>query len=159
MRKLSSVRGIAPCLNISLMASRYGLDDGTVVREHIRQILVSSGLQGDSTLSDLYRLTQKNLVCCTTNLTLRKTVFLSAEATPNYDESWMRSSCPCAYRFSSRRWNSRGAFTWDGALTQSVPSYFDEEKTLFFCFENADGESKSALGASTWRPSSKPPST
>ena len=125
---------IAPCPDISNLASSYGLDGGSAVRRVVHDILRRAGLSPDVTLGTLKRLTGKAFVCCSTNMNTYEAVYLSAETAPDLgvaDAVFMSSCIPLLYTPFSHR----GCLHVDGSLSDNLPCVFPVSETMFWGFE------------------------
>jgi len=140
-RMLSSLRSMAPCPDLSLMASRYGLDSGDFMREQIRELLTNAGIRPDTSLYDLHRITGKTLICCATNLHSRQIEYLGPQTTPNLEvvEAVFMSMC-VPLLFAPVSYN--GNLYVDGFIGENVPTCFEIERTFFFCFDVKVTEAK-----------------
>lgn len=131
---VTSMRAMAPCLDLNQLLSHYGLDNGETLRDHIGNILDASGLRRDTTLSDLERITNKELICCVTNLRTRSSEYLTPKDHPNIKvtEAVFMSMC-IPLTFSPFKYN--GDLYVDGFLCENIPNYYPFENTLFFIFD------------------------
>ena len=131
---VSSLRNIAPHLDISLLISNYGLDDGTSLKNAIKNILRRGGLSDECTFKDLKRLIKKEFVCCTTNLNTKKVEYLRAETHENLrvsDAIFMSMCVP--FLFAPVEYKK--SLYVDGALSLNVPECFQSESTMYFMFD------------------------
>jgi len=128
---LNDIRNIMPCPDITLMLTSYGCEKGTTFREHIENILSSSGLKADTTMGDLKRLLGKEFICVCSDLQTQKPVYLGSTNTPNVkvcDAIYM--SCSIPFLFTPIK--HEGHLMVDGSLTSDLPMVFPKEETLFF---------------------------
>ena len=127
---LSSLRSIAPCVDVGLLYSSFGMETGEAFRSYCREIIRSSGIQEDVTLSSLHKLTKKDFVCVTTNLTQSRVEYLSHLTTPHLkvvDAVYM--SCCVPILFTPFEWE--GSLYVDGVLSDNLPfHHFPKEKTF-----------------------------
>lgn len=134
---VSSIRNIAPTLDISLFISNYGLDDGDNLRNAIKNVLKRGGLSDESTLKDLKRLLKKDFICCTTNLNTRQCEYLTAETHEHLsviDAVFMSMCVPFLFTPFEYKQNLYA----DGGLSSNLPECFPNDKTLFFTFDLKD---------------------
>lgn len=131
---LQSPHAIAPCLDLNLFLSKYGLDNGEALRSIIRNLIHVAGLSPRATLGDVYRLLGKQLVCCTTNLATGRARYLSPHSAPNMEvaDAVFMSMC-VPFLFTPVQ--HEGDLHVDGALSENVPRYFDPKETMHVLFE------------------------
>ena len=124
------MRNIVPCPDITLMATSYGLENGTTFKKQIQDMLNISGLSPETTLGDIKRLFGKEFVCVCSDLQRQKPIYLSSTETPQikvYDAVYM--SCSIPFVFAPMKYN--GNYMIDGSMTEDVPLIFDKDLTLF----------------------------
>lgn len=132
---LQCMHSIAPHIDFSLLVRKYGVDDGDVIRELVRKVLVKAGLSDTTTLAELKRLTRRSFVCVTTDLTHRTVRYLSAKETPDTmicDAIFMSMCVPLLFAPAS----IDDALCADGALMMDIPMCFPSDKTLFFVIDS-----------------------
>jgi len=140
-RIFCDMRNIIPCPDISLMITSYGLENGNTFKENIKNILVESGLSGETTLGDIKRLFGKEFVCVCSDLKSQEKIYLSSSKNPNlkiYDTIYM--SCSIPFLFVPMEYN--GSQIVDGSLTEDIPFVFDNDETLFLVVDKCKLETK-----------------
>lgn len=137
---MSRFENIAPSLDISLVISNYGLDDGANCKNEISKVLVQCGLSKKITLLNLYNFTRRELVCVTTNLVSQSVEFLSWKTHPNLEvvDAVFMSMC-VPFLFTPVEYND--ALYIDGGLMMNFPIYYPPEETLSFELLNEPIES------------------
>lgn len=70
-------------MDVSLLASEFGMDDGQGLRDGVQAILVQGGLSPHSTLGDLRRLLRIEFVCVCTDLRTSTRVCLASTTHPH----------------------------------------------------------------------------
>ena len=117
--------------DVTLLLTRFGLEDGSAFRECIREVLTQGGLSPESTLGDVKRLLHKEFVCMCTDLKTGLPLPLSSTDTPEVlvcDAVY--ASCSIPFMFAPSQ--IRDHLATDGCLTCTLPVVFPEEETLFF---------------------------
>ena len=126
---MSSFDNIAPILDISLLITNYGLDDGAQIKNVIHTILEKNGLSRTITFKTLKQYFSADFVCVATNLATMTHEYLSVETYPDMlisDALFMSMCVP--FLFAPMEY--RGALFVDGALSMNVPQCFPYERTL-----------------------------
>lgn len=132
-KKMANLRSVVPNIDLSMLVNALGLDDGSVVRASIVDILESGGLSASATFSDLERLLQKQFVCVSTNVHTKKAVYFCASQTPSVrvvDAVYMSMSVP----FLLAPMRHEGHMHVDGCLSHNMPTAFPPEETLYIAF-------------------------
>lgn len=130
LRYFSSPWDVYRAPDIALMVKRYGLEDGSGLRNVIESILEQGGLSPHTTMDDLKRLLRMDVVFVAHNISTGKVVHMSAEETP-----CMRvvdavfASCAIPFIFTPFE-SEPGVYLCDGGLTEHVPDVFPEAETL-----------------------------
>ena len=130
MQDLSDMRSIVRCPNVSLLFDRFGIEDGSALKQVIQDVLMSGGMSGRSTLGDLKRLLRIDVIMVASNLNRGEPEFLSAATHPDMPVcDAVFASCCVPFLFAPQVWED--AYLVDGYLTCSLPQIFDEADTLF----------------------------
>lgn len=161
LRKFDGVN-VAPQLDVAMLFNRYGLDDGSLLRRMVGELMISAGIAASSTFADLHRLTGKELVVVASNLETRTYECFSHVRTPHMlvvEGVFMSMCMPLVFTpvlapngigapppvptppIGAGAAPPRGelAFYSDGALTCNTPvDVFPMEKTLVFVTVNQD---------------------
>lgn len=123
--------------DVTLLASRFGWDDGRRLRDLICHILTKGGLSPQSTLGDIRRLLRIDFVCCGTDLVTMETVTFSSTKTPHVSVcDAIYASCAIPFVFVPLKLDKK--MIVDGCMTACLPAVFPEEKTLFLCIDTND---------------------
>ena len=141
---IASSFNLAPQMDISLLVTNYGLDDGKQLRLLIGKVLERSGLSNDITLETFKTFYKADFVCVTTLLRTNKAVLLSATTHPKLrvvDACFMSMCVP----FLFTPFELDGDLYVDGCLTMNTPIYFPPEHTLAFSL-SADADKQSPTG-------------
>lgn len=80
----TDVSHIIKDIDINNLMEMYGLNIGLKIRHQVYDFLERHTGKGDITFKELYELTQKQYVCCVTNVTMCKPEYHSYLTTPNY---------------------------------------------------------------------------
>jgi predicted acylesterase/phospholipase RssA len=127
---MSSFDNIAPVLDISLMITNFGMDNGDCLKDVVRKLLHVKGLSGTVTLENLYAFIPVEFVCVTTNITEMKVAYLSYKTHPKLpvvDAVFMSMCVP--FLFAPVDYNN--CLFVDGAVIENEPLNFDRDKTLY----------------------------
>ena len=117
--------------DVTLLLTRFGLEDGSAFRECIKEVLTQGGLSPESTLGDVKRLLQKEFVCMCTDLKTGEELPLSSTHTPDVlvcDAVY--ASCSIPFVFAPTVIGDHLAT--DGCLSCTLPNVFEVSDTLFF---------------------------
>ena len=129
--ELSDVHNLIRCPDVSLLLGRFGVEDGQAFKQAIKNVLARGGLSSTSTMSDLRRLLQIDIIFITSELNCQKPIHLSAATVPHMlvcDAIF--ASCCMPFVFAPFEFG--GSMFIDGSLTCSLPDVFDRgEETLF----------------------------
>lgn len=132
---MCSFDNVAPQLDISLLITNYGLDDGESMRKAIKNILNTAGFSPDISLSALQQFIKKEFVCVTTNLQTKSPVYLSAQTHPHLSVANAVFMSMCVpFLFAPFEYN--GELFVDGGLSMNLPQYYASQDTL--CLQISD---------------------
>lgn len=126
------IESVAPCMDLSAVFARYGVDGGHEVKRIIREVFAACGLSHDTTFRTLHRLTHRDLRICVTNLNrLRREIF-SHLTTPDVvvsDAIYWSMTVPFVFQPETYK----GDLMVDGCMLDFVPhDQWPVEDTLFF---------------------------
>lgn len=131
-------RNLFPRLDVTMLVTEYGIDDGSVLRSIIRTTLNAGGISDAITFSGLHSLLKRDFRCVGTNMRTRQAVHFSHVETPDakvLDAIYMSMCIP--FMFTPQK--HKGDIVLDGSLVESVMRVFPAEKTLHICFERQAG--------------------
>ena len=112
-------------MNIFDMFNEYGLNDGKYIEKIIDNLMYYKHKKKKITLKELYEKTRIKLIITTTNLSTKKSEFLSYETYPNLPVSKaVRMSCSIPIYFTPVKYN--GHYYIDGACTANYPTHLFE---------------------------------
>ena len=132
--------------DLSLLLRNYGWEDGSALRQMVRNILTVGGLSPESTLGDLTRLLRKEFVCACTDLNRASSTLLSGRDTPHIKVvDAVFASCCVPFVFTPPTID--GTLLVDGCLTDELPDVFDPAKTMFITMDRR----VPAKPVNTWR--------
>lgn len=110
--------------------TEYGISDGSNIVELVSRALHGKTRLNDITFMELAKLTGKNLVVCTSNLTQEKEEFFCIDTTPDMSVL-LAIKASCAIPFVFRPVIIKDCYYLDGALYNNFPmSYFKDTHTL-----------------------------
>lgn len=124
--------------------TKYGFDDGKIIKNQIKQILIKSKIQEDATLGDLKRFFSAKFICCATDIKSGEPVYFSAETHPTvkiYDALYMSMCVP--YIFIPVKMNN--TYYVDGFLSDNIPRAFPEKNTIYFIFDTFEENKLNSL--------------
>lgn len=126
--------------DVTLLASRFGWDEGHVLKDFVQKILTRGGLSHTSTLGDLKRLLRIEFVVPATDLKTMSPIVFSSTTTPDLMVcDTIYASCAIPFLFTPAVIN--GHMCVDACMSCALPTPFPEEKTLFLniaCSEESD---------------------
>ena len=131
---MACMRSIVPLPDITMLLSRYGLDNGDALRKMITTCLRAGGICDTATFEDVRRLLKCRYVCVATNLSTREPFYFSADTTPHMaiaDAIFMSMCVP--FVWTPLKYND--TYFVDGCLSNSVPDIFQRSETLYFGFD------------------------
>lgn len=116
--------------DIALLVHRYGIDDGSALRECVQGVLERGGLHPRTSLGDLKRLLRVDFVCACTDVETSCAVHLSPSTHPDVlvCDAVVAS---CAMPFAICPLHVAGRTLMDGCLTCRLPTVFPAAETLF----------------------------
>lgn len=125
------VQNVLRRMDISLLATNFGMDDGHGLRDGVHAILTRGGLSVDSTLGDLKRLLRIEFVCVCTDLSTSSRICLASSTHPHVRVcDAVCASCAIPFVFCPVRID--GYVLADGALTcRLADDVFPKENTMF----------------------------
>jgi hypothetical protein len=131
IRMLCDMHSLVPSIDVGLLVSSYGCDNGDELISYVQNLLKDSGLSPESTLRDVRRLLRKEFVCIATDLTAKKMVRFDSERTPNVrvcDAIYMSCCVPLIFKPQTHN----GHVMVDGSLLCGTPLVFPPEQTMFW---------------------------
>lgn len=116
--------------DVTLIASRYGFDDGFILREFTQRVLTRGGLSPSSTLGDLKRLLRMEFAAITSSMNTLDTIVLSSTTRPNMSVcDALYASCAIPLVFTPAFIDEHMCV--DGNMTCGLGNVFSEHETLF----------------------------
>lgn len=124
-------------LDVALLFSKFGLDNGELLRSKIKKIFSHNGLSGDITFAALKNFYNKDFVVVATNLQQKRAVYFSATSHPTMKVVNAIAMSMCV-PFVFAPYEFDGDLYVDAALSHSLPICFPAQETLCFKLARAD---------------------
>lgn len=125
------MQNLAPHVDVAMLLKSYGLDDGSVLREFVGEILVRSGLARTATFADVHRLTRRHFACTASNMNAQCCTYFDHVRTPGWlvlDAVYASMCVPMI--FAPLCLEGESVYV-DGCLTNNVPlDFFPIASTL-----------------------------